>query len=354
MTTIDRKTLAALLESGSKSPPRETRLPAAKKDYPKLLCLDTWDWVGLGRAENQRPDGRQYQQALDSIREGIRKGKLVVPLLGTPVFEAVGSEDPARRERFTRFMIGLSDNISMQHHISHQAAEMRNAARRLYLRSTDVEEVRESVLHWGVGGVFGQTEIHVPLSGNPEIDSQMNAAMQSPEFSVLTMLQARNNGTYTSLRISESETMQTVAAVRKDDALLDAVERERRECGNWLKSVVVILADALTHLQIDHNHFMLWLREGNNLQAFCRGIPSTDVLLTLMLARDRDSNSKTDNNDGLDWRYLQAAVPYANIVLTEKRWAHYANIHKLPERYNVRVTADLPRLPEILAEEGCL
>jgi hypothetical protein len=239
-------------------------------------------------------------------------------------------------------------------HTSLQAAELRNAARRIYQGSMAVEGVRESVIHWGVSGAFGQAELSLPLSGNPKIDQKVRAAMHSPEASVLTILRARDNGTYGSLRASESETMQAVANVRAQDAALEPATKERIECGNWLKSVVLILADALTRLQIDHRDFMAWLNLGDNLQRFCRSIPSTDILLTLMFSRDRDPNAATDQNDGLDWRYLQTTIPYANIVLTENKWAHHANKNKLSERYGVRIIADITQLPEVLVEEGCI
>ncbi|NPD27450.1 hypothetical protein [Corallococcus exiguus] len=217
-----------------------------------------------------------------------------------------------------------------------------------------VEEVREAVIHWGASGAFGQAELSLPLSGNPKIDQTVRAALHSPEASVLTILRARDNGAYDSLRASESETMLTVASVREQDVALKSEARERTECGNWLKSVALTLADALTHLQINRRDFMTWLSQGENLQRFCRGVPSTDILLTLMFSRDQDPNAATDQNDGLDWRYLQTTIPYANIVLTENKWAHHANKNKLSERYGVRIMADITRLPEVLAEEGCI
>ncbi|NVJ20497.1 hypothetical protein HUW62_04575 [Myxococcus sp. AM011] len=354
MEAVDRKTLLAVMKSGRKFPPRETQLPASKQAYPKLLCLDTKDWIALGQAHHQRSHGQRFQRTLDAVREGIRNGRLVVPLLSTPVFEAVGSTDPERRERFVRFIVELSDNKSMLPHTSLQAAELRNAVRRLFQGATEVEELRETVVHWGVSGAFGQTELSIPVSGNSRIDQRCRAALLSPEASVRTILSARGNGTYASLRTSESETMQAVASVRAHDAALDPGTRERIECGNWIKSVVLVLADALLRLRIEHREFMSWLGQDENLQRLCRGIPSTDILLTLMFARDRDPNAATDSNDGLDWRYLQTTIPHANIVLTENKWAHHANQTGLSERYGVRIMADLTQLPEVLAEEGCV
>lgn len=342
------------MKSGRKTPPRETQLPVSKQGFPKLLCLDTKDWIALGQAYHQRPHGQRFQRALDAVREGTRNGRLVVPLLSTPIFEAVGSTDPTRRERFVRFIVELSGNRSMLPHTSLQPAELRNAVRRLYQGGTAVEEVREAVIHWGVGGAFGETELSIPMSGNPIIDQRCRAALLSPEASVLTILRARGNGTYASLRTSESETMQTVASVRAQDAALESATRERIECENWLESVVLILVDALAHLRIDRQEFMSWLGQGENLQRFCRCIPSTDIVLTLMFSRDRDPNAATDQNDGLDWRYLQTTIPYGNIVLTENKWAHHANQNGLSERYGVRIMADTTQLPEVLAEEGCV
>ena len=46
-------------------------------------------------------------------------------------------------------------------------------------------------------------------------------------------------------------------------------------------------------------------------------VPTQDVILSLMLVRDRNRHDATKANDFLDWQFLRKAIPYADAVGTE-------------------------------------
>ena len=59
-------------------------------------------------------------------------------------------------------------------------------------------------------------------------------------------------------------------------------------------------------------------------------------------------------NDWKDIGFLSVAIPYANIVVTEKHWSHLSDQTGLSAQYRTITTASLHRLPELLQAEGCL
>ncbi len=73
-----------------------------------------------------------------------------------------------------------------------------------------------------------------------------------------------------------------------------------------------------------------------------------------MLHRDRNQEHRTHRNDGKDFAFLKVAIPYANIVVTERSWAHVANSSGLAAKYGTVVTADASELPRLLREMGCI
>ena len=67
--------------------------------------------------------------------------------------------------------------------------------------------------------------------------------------------------------------------------------------------------------------------------------------MTLKTSLHRDPNHKWTNNDNYDIRALALAIPYCDVVVTDRAmWSHVTH-HKLPERYD---TAVISRLAELL------
>jgi hypothetical protein len=180
------------------------------------------------------------------------------------------------------------------------------------------------------------------------------ATISSPKLSVHVILNALSDDTFSKMRTEESTTMRTAADIRSLDAQLSPQDKERLELSNWLTAHGHLLLEALTSLEVRSPDFLAWIARDDNLRRFCLDIPSLDVLLTLMVARDRNAGDATDENDGLDWRFLQTVIPYGNIVATENRWAHLANSTGLAARSGTRVIANAAELPSVLAQEGCL
>jgi hypothetical protein len=100
--------------------------------------------------------------------------------------------------------------------------------------------------------------------------------------------------------------------------------------------------------------FQIWLDDAENLKTFTDDVPGIDVMATLMLKRDLNPEHRTHQNDGKDFSFLKVAIPYANIVVAEKSWSHFAVASGLTRRYGTIVEADAKKLPAILRAAGCL
>jgi hypothetical protein len=87
---------------------------------------------------------------------------------------------------------------------------------------------------------------------------------------------------------------------------------------------------------------------------FIRRIPSLNVDLTLWQQRFKNRDRKTDRNDWKDIGFLSVAIPYANIVVTEKYWSHVCGRTGLSRKYRTVVTASIEDLPRLLEEQGCI
>ena len=80
------------------------------------------------------------------------------------------------------------------------------------------------------------------------------------------------------------------------------------------------------------------------IEAFRRLIPAHHTRFTLALARDMKSGRPLETNDLLDIAHLAVAIPYADVVVTDKMAAHLATSEKLDKMYGSTVLDDLKGL----------
>jgi hypothetical protein len=85
-------------------------------------------------------------------------------------------------------------------------------------------------------------------------------------------------------------------------------------------------------------------------RTFTGSLPSADAYITVMAERHRDAHRRWTANDIFDIDALSIAVPYCDVVLTDKAAAHSANATGLAARLEATVLAELDDLAEELAK----
>ncbi len=329
------------------------RLPSDKAEYPKLLCLDQNKWIDLARAHYGREDGAPFKDALGAVRKGVASGKLVVPVTGANIDEATEHFDEGRRERLARFMVDLSENQCLVNHQIVLRWELRQAVLSLFVKRA-APLVRGSLLQ---PGMFAAQMGKVPSfeTGNPELDALLSDAMHDPEIAVTSIVGAIDRATIQELRENEERTAAVIEGIRRVDAHLSREERRQLEMRNLLTkgTTATKLNAVLDDLGVDAAAFRFWLSEGTRFKDFTDAIPTIDVPTTLMLQRDRNPGHRTHPNDGKDFAFLKVAIPYANVVVTERSWGHFAAASGVADRYDTIVERDATRLPHLLETLGC-
>jgi hypothetical protein len=351
----ERLVRQALERQNSGKHRRWQRLPASKGEIPKLLCLDLNKWVDLAKANYGRPGGAAFTDALNAVRDAVARGTLVVPLTAANIDEAVEPADVGRRERLARFMVDLSGNQSLVHHLVVLRHELRHAVARHFVKTGAQKSLRPGLMR---PGLFGATMGKYPVieTGNPNLDRLVLDAMYDPEVSVSAMMEAIDRPTIHRFRAKEQQAASIVEGIRKIDAHLSVDERRRLELRNLLRdgSTAEMLAEVLLEMGVERSAFQIWLDDAENLKTFTDDVPGIDVMATLMLKRDLNPEHRTHQNDGKDFSFLKVAIPYANIVVAEKSWSHFAVASGLTRRYGTTVEADAKKLPAILRAAGCL
>lgn len=82
------------------------------------------------------------------------------------------------------------------------------------------------------------------------------------------------------------------------------------------------------------------------MRACIEVLPRVDTLATLREWKHRDLNHEWHQHDQSDLLSLAVAVPYADVVVTERRWTHLCEASGLTAKYGTQVCAlrDLERV----------
>ncbi|MEV5540221.1 hypothetical protein AB0L13_25570 [Saccharopolyspora shandongensis] len=73
------------------------------------------------------------------------------------------------------------------------------------------------------------------------------------------------------------------------------------------------------------------------MREFVLGLPSVDARITLREWKHRDLNHPWEQHDHTDIYTLAAVIPYVDIIITERRWAHMVKASGLAKRHKGEV-----------------
>jgi hypothetical protein len=86
-----------------------------------------------------------------------------------------------------------------------------------------------------------------------------------------------------------------------------------------------------------------------SIRSFVRAVPVTNMRYRLRLHRHRDAGYPIEQHDRTDLHALALAVPYCDVVVTEKRWSHAIRAARLDSLYNTKICASLKELAAVLS-----
>jgi hypothetical protein len=330
-------------------------IPADKARFPKLLCLDQNKWIQLACVHYGKTVDAQASAALDAIRAATTKGTLVLPMMPSNVDEVTEPSDEGRRRRIATFLVGESRNFCWQHWSATGAAEAEYAIRKHILGEPAPRPVRPALIHWGIDQALAGRALHFP-SEDKFLEVVVNQAMHEPEASIAALVHSLDRSTIKNLRALDSAGAVKVEAGRPANQSIAAADRRWFETfhlferGSFAGTVHAVAAA----LGVRPDVFTAWRSHRESLLRLTGDMPTLDVEFALITGRDRNSQDKTQPNDFKDMTFLKQAVAYANIVVTENRWAHLANAEGVAERHGTRVMASLGALPAALRAEGCI
>jgi hypothetical protein len=330
-------------------------LPESKDNFPKFLYLDQNKWIDLARAYYGKQEGEPIREALAAVQAAVDSGKLVVPFSLVNVIETTASKDQTRRNRLAEFLVLLSHGNAVLPFTVTIGWEMTNALRSLLHRGKPIH-VRYSLISPGIDHALGR---------RPRVEAPtlaMESAIMSEILSPRATLDALR-------RLGDNQEWKE----QKDDLENGAVamfERIRAWATSTLtpsQQRIYMLAELLTKGQegrafkaalknadVTRAEFRALFASAGDQDRFMERVPALDVHLTLATERDQNPDQQIKRTDMRDLAWLAVALPYGNLVVCEKNWAHFVRACRLHERYGTTVITNARELPQRLVELGCV
>ncbi len=343
----------------------------------RSVYLDLNHWIGLAKAAVGHRDGGRYIPLLHASRVALANGAVVFPLSGQHYMEMSGIRDPRQREDVARVMMELS--------------EFRTLLCRALVMRLELESILDArvggravpyasldLIGTGFGhafGIKGQLQVRDDSGSSPEAIRQSWPG--GPEAHDRQLAEMQYMAEWMMLRGPLDEDLDDLAengfdpaAARRGQELRALQEREQAQRFDqdprWRRGrirdvvgaryVIVELMDMLNQGLEARSATLddLFSEDRDAVRAVVDAMPSGDVHVSLQVAAHRNPQSSWTPNDYFDIDALSLAVPYCDVVVTERRRARDLVWSGCPERLNTTVltspedlVAELERTPAL-------
>lgn len=343
----------------------------APHQTPKLVYLDLMHWIGLAQAAVGHSAGRRHAPILEACRTARSAGIAIFPLSATHYLEMSRIQDPRQRLDLAEVMEELSGFVTLAGRPLLMRMEIDAALAATGYPGRDPAEPPR-LLGFGVGWSFAHeivphlvdpdgrdvtAEARQAHPGGPEEFDRWWANMRlSVERS---MLRGPTDVELPDLRAHgyRPENVDEIAerrAQRERDLTVE-LSREPRWRRGRLRDVIAArehvhelsnaLGEALLDRQITFDN-LGWGRD--SARRFTDLMPGTDVAVTLKTAGHRNPNKSWETNDIHDVDALAVAVPYCDVVVTEKHAHHVLTGARIGERAGTEIFRRLSELDDWL------
>ena len=341
---------------------------------PKIVYLDLNHWITLAQIVARQRDGERDKELLSFCLESVESNSAVYPISLSTYTEIHKIQDRERRRNLRRvieglghFMVVTSRAVVATHEIE-TVLDQRVGPNPVPISTVDY-------LDWGVYRAMGMAgDIKVTSASGEDITALVRQRFaDGPEAFDRIVSEAQVD---LNRQVLDGPSQDEEAEIRRQgynpEAILEEYEREATAEAEWARLLDSEprwrrgrLRDLVSAREL-LNHINSILERGcnergvgsleslfpsvNDARAAFDSMPSFDVSVTLKTSIHKNSNHRWRNNDVHDIHALAVAIPYCDIVVTDRAMVSQAVRSKLARRLNTVVLSDLYQLPQYLGQ----
>jgi len=316
------------------------------KTTAKIVYLDQKCWIDIAKLYYGQPT-KEEKALIERILQSSEKGQLIFPLSLSHFEETMKIGNSRRKSQLAFLMAKLSQGYALQPYFEKVIeAEIQNIMlRKLALPTVNI---RDFVLKKGVSQLVGATPELVFEKGIAsseaiqEIKEKLLDLLEEPKTIEILLNQSlpKSFGRGLEKSIREMEKNRRELRKIKDNNL--------RKKAFLARNIFAIILPELAKISLEYNlpkHF--FIREKpteRDVNEFLDSIPTALCLFMLIFQRDQQFQRPIPKNDFNDIWFLTLAIPYCDIVVTEKMWTTIARQAKLDTKCNTMILSSVSEL----------
>lgn len=322
-----------------------------------IISLDQNAWIKLARADYNPGKDPAVDDTLRLLVNRRNDRSCILPLTLQRLQETMKIGDPIRRERLARFMVDLSSGCTSGCADERLLGmECHNYLVDYFRLEEHKYDIRKELLGVGLAGIFGDrvhlneerivdlpAELMNDTSPYTRERKELYVALSDKDITgrhYLKMIDA-----FETLAKQEIERNMQVFRRMKERGSKDKLRKEEIKAFA-LEIVLPAVAELCRSLGVDFGN---WHGdEDEYLEQTVNSIPSVKVTLELAVGRDKQCGGKIKVNDFRDVSFLAAAIPYADVIVTDRYWTDMVSKTGLRKVYGAEVLSDVRHLSEIL------
>lgn len=299
--------------------------PGDRTSRPRLLYLDLNKWIELTRGTGNLSFGQDHTN-LRAAEELVSSGRAIFPLSAAHFFEVAKIGSDSRRRRIAKLMAELSQGWFLVAPGNLLMAELREAVATQFkrpFRNVEIPAVSRNLKAvWGVADQLDGDCDEITFDSREVLDELLATARSTRRFVDSWKVFAEGH--------------------EKSRALVwDGAKEFRKRA--YCTRLTIGIADRFTAVL---GEFGL---VGKDLDALgpagcvelLERVPFLDVEINLHVERNEHRDRKIAPNDELDISFLSMAIPYCDVVVTERFWTSLIRRMRLDVKYATCVGHDL-------------
>ncbi len=312
---------------------------------PKLVYLDQNHWITLARQQEGLGNNDDVKKSLDAVKRASKKGDTRFPLSFVHLTETCSTRNRKRRESLAKFMVDISCGYTIIPYVSVMNAEVQQAmVKQLGLCTTDL---RQFVVGRGIPAILGSKLELIDAEGLPaDFKTELLQKIEEPETLLRCMTDEGIIEAFRKSRSSDTEVVEKLEKIRKEDEKIpDKDSRRRISFAKFFKSDILPEMVRITNaLGVKPQQVMPESMTEEDAEKFFLNIRTAYTSFTLTHKRDVQRHRRIDKHDFNDLAALSIAIPYCDIVVTEKFWTALATQEKLDKIYNTHILSSVSEL----------
>ena len=296
-----------------------------QRPQPHIIYLDLMKWVDLLQAEADRSS--KYRAALQAAERLVASRQAVFPLSFAHFVEVAKIGDDARRRRLGRLMAALSQGWFLISSSAHIVADLRWAVAAVFEKPFTYQVTspitRSLKLAFAAPGSLGPADFDDTILNWPgALEELLSSARAAADFVARWKTISDEHERGRALRWEASREI-----------------RKRAYCILVIEAIHGRLVTVLGEFGLKWQDF-LDLGPDRCVQLL-EMVPALDVEINLHTERNEHRDRRIQPNDEIDIGFLSLAVPYCDIVVTERFWTDLVRRKKLAVKYGTKVSWDL-------------